>query len=224
MLSAPGTGNFWRNYTRNTDASIPAIPNIPASTGYGSGNNSNRLSAGTYYYGVSVVYKGLEGPMYIYGAGSQTSAAVSGSPTAVTIAAGNIAQLEFDMTTPAITNLGVTYPRQNVKFRIYRAGGPNASAPVNLTDFSLLMECGCPTTGNARCWDNGMYIPGCDTSFGITTIKDGVRGWAMYQLLPLMLRKLADLPMASPIVLLWFATLLLRVRRQHMVIRNLGRS
>jgi len=74
------TGNFWRvgnpKYRHGSSGRGPMLPT-------GSGNQGNRLAAGNYYYGVSVVYKGKEGPIYIYGAGSQSTLAITGTPTAL---------------------------------------------------------------------------------------------------------------------------------------------
>ena len=222
-LSA-GSGYFWRNYTRSTDATAPAVPATPSSNGALGGNNSNHLAAGSYYYGVSVVYKGQEGPIYIYGAGTQSANLISGTPTGIAVTAGQVVQIDLDGTTPAITNLGTTYARKNVKYRVYRYGGANASAPTYVSDMQFLMEVGTPTTGNPRFWDNGMYIPGADTAFGITTMKGNKKAVAIYQLLPLMLRPLPNLPLADPIVLLWFWTPLMKTRSHHVIIYNVGRA
>ncbi len=226
QVVAPGTGNFWTNFTKNTDSGPAAVPALPSGSGDpNGGNNDNRLAAGSYYYGVSIVYKGKESALYIYGAGTQAANVISGTPTAVAVTAGNVAQLEFDTTTPQVTGLGTTYPRVNVKFRVYRAGGPGAAAPTRVSDFKYLCDCGTPTSGNARCFDNGFNMPGTDNAFLITTSKNGVKGWAYMQLLPLMQRMgLPALPLADPLVLLWFATILLRVRRHHVHIRNVGRT
>lgn len=220
---AAGSGNWWRNYTRNTDATFPAVPATPSGTlAYGGGNNSNHLAAGTYYYGVSTVYKGQEGPLYIYGAGVQTADVISGTPTGLAPTSGQVNQIELD---PAqVTGLGTTYSKKNTKWRLYRFGGPNSAAPTNVSQFQFLQESGVPVAGNIRIYDNGMWIAGADMAFGITTMKGRTKGWAMYQLLPLMLRPLPNLPLADPIVLLWFTTLLLRRRRHHVVIRNIGRA
>lgn len=220
---AAGSANWWRNYTRNTDGTFPAVPAAPSGTlAYGGGNNSNHLAAGTYYYGVSSVYKGQESALYVYGAGLQAADVISGSPTGLVTAANLVNQIELDPT--VISGLGSTYARKNVKFRLYRFGGPGAAAPTNVSQFQYLAETGIPVAGNTRIYDNGMWIPGTDMAFGITTMKGKRKGWAMYQLLPLMLRPLPNLPLADPIVLLWFTTLLMRVRRHHVVIRNIGRA
>lgn len=216
----PGSGSFHRNYTRSTDSAPPAVPNVPnSSLILNGGNNSNRLAAGTYYYGVSMVFQGQESPLYIYGAGVQTADTISGTPTGIAVTAGQIVQMDFDPTT--VTGLGSTYPLRNVSWRIYRYDGP--SAPTNVSQFKFLMEAGTPTTGVVRAWDNGTWIPGTSVAFGITTMKQNKVGWALYQLLPLIKRDLPNLALADPEVLLWFITPLLRVRRHHIVFRNIGR-
>lgn len=73
-------------------------------------------------------------------------------------------------------------------------------------------------------YDNGMYIPGTDNAFLITEKRNGTNGWFMAELLPLMrCIGLPSLPMADPLVMLWFACPILLVPRHHVWIRNIGR-
>jgi hypothetical protein len=217
-IVAPGSGNFWENQTWNTDTAQHAKPAVPS----GEGNNSNRLAAGTYYYGYSVVNLGLEGPIWIYGAGDQAADAISGTPTAVTATAGNLVQL--DAVAASITGLGSTVARANTKIRVYRFGGPGAAAPTAVSQFDFLQEFGWPTVGATRCFDNGFYMPGTSNGFLISTSNgEGGRGWEFLELLPLMQRMgLPALPLADQMVLLWFAVPVLWVRRRHIWFRNIG--
>jgi hypothetical protein len=208
-----GTGNFWRNFTRNTDSGAVPAPSLPAG-----GNNSNRLSAGTYCYAVSIVYQGWESLPWVYGA---SAAGTLTGASAVTVSTGDpIVALTVDTTTPAVTGLGSTYPRNIVKFRWYRAPSANASSWAS---YQYLGETGTPIAGNAVLYDNGYSIPGADKSYLITEAKNGISGWGWYQLLPLMKRALPNLLMADQFGELLFGTLALMVARHHTVIRNIGR-
>ena len=220
-----GSGNFWTNFTKCTDsaalATTPAVPTGVNTTR--GGNNDNRLTAGTYYYAVSTVYKGLESIVYVYGAGTQSANTISGTPTAVAVTAGQVVTLTFDTT--QITGIGTTYAKANIKFRVYRYGGPNAVAPTRVSQFQFLQETGIPTGGTTTVLvDNGMFIPGADNALGITTKKNGLDGWAWMNLLPLMQKELPVLAMAEQFCLLWFTTPLLRVRRHNIYFRNIGRA
>jgi len=212
---APGTGNFWAVATKNTDASaLATAPQLPS----GSGNNSNRLSAGNYYYAVSAVTNGLEGPAWVYGS---TVAGDPDTPTVLAIVDGNIAKIVVQFSV-----LSGTPVRAQTKFRIYRYGGPNVTAaPTSLSQFSYLMETATPTTGNpTNCYDNGFLMPNTNSAFCITEKKQASKGWFMAQLLPLMRRTgLPAMPMGDPIAMLWFATPILLIPRHHIWIRNIGR-
>jgi hypothetical protein len=221
-----GTGNFWDNFTVNTAstalATAPAVPN-----GYLSndgGNNYNRLAGGTYYFAVSVVYKGFESAAYVWGAGTQASNVIVGTPSSQLITFGQEILLTFDLT--QITGLTTSYARSLVKLRVYRYGGPGTTgAPTMLNQFQFLQETGIPTGGNTTVlYDNGYSMPGTDTALGITSTKGGVPGWAWMNLLPLMQKDLPILPMAEQFCLLWFTSPLLRVRPHNTAIRNIGRA
>ena len=122
---AAGSVNWWNVANQNTNsAALAAAPGLPNSL---AGNSTNRNAAGNYYYAVAPVFRGREGALFIFGAGLQTTRAISGSPTSTTLTAGQIMTLTFDNTTPALANLGTTYARQNVYYRIYRLIG--ASTP-----------------------------------------------------------------------------------------------
>jgi hypothetical protein len=223
--ASAGTGNSWYNFTQNTDVSAVAAPSLPAGAGMAQGGNqSNHLAAGTYYYGVSTLYQGWESSLYIYGAGNQNAStgAVSGTPTGVTVSQGQIVQLTLDPT--QITGIGTSASRNLVKFRVYRAGGPGQSAPTTLSQFQYLQETGIPTSGSTATWDNGMYIPGSDTAFGITRKKAGLDEWAWMNLLPLMEKELPVYALGRQFCTLWFTMPLLRVRRRHIVFYNVGRA
>jgi hypothetical protein len=147
---------------------------------------------------------------------------VSGTPTGVTVSQGQIVQLTLDPT--QITGIGTSASRNLVKFRVYRAGGPGQSAPTTLSQFQYLQETGIPTSGSTATWDNGMYIPGSDTAFGITRKKAGLDEWAWMNLLPLMEKELPVYALGRQFCTLWFTMPLLRVRRRHIVFYNVGRA
>lgn len=221
---AAGTGNFWTNFTKNSDSGpLGTAPQVPTgSSNMNGGNNANNLTGGTYYYAVSMVYKGFESAAYILGAGNQASNAISGTPTGIAVTAGQIVKLDLDPT--QITGIGSTYARNLVKWRIYRSGGPGATAPTSLSQFQFLGECGIPTAGNSRFYDNGFSVPGSDNAFLITTKKDGVDEWCFANLLPLMQKELPILAMGDQFCVLWFTMMLLRNRRRHIWLRNVGRA
>jgi len=85
---------------------------------------------------------------------------------------------------------------------------------------------GTPITGNPVICDNGYKMPGLDNAYLISTTNEGSgAGWGLLQLLPLMQRLgLPELPLASPLVLLWFGTLILWQRRKNIWFRNIGRA
>jgi hypothetical protein len=213
---AAGTGNYWSNVNLNTDSAIlGTAPNVPT-TGAG-GNAGNRLSAGTYYYALAPVYQGKEGVAWVYGAA--TAGTVTGA-TGVSPTAGQIVKIDVDLTTPCITGLGSTYARNLVKWRVYRA----LSTATGLSDFDYLCDIGNPSAGNARGYDNGMYIPGSDNGFSITESKNGASGWGLYSLMPLIKRPLPHLAMADLFALLWFGTFLFLAPRHQIWVRNIGQK
>ena len=225
VAQAPGVGNFWTNFTKNTDTGPVVAPAVPSGEKEQMGGaNRNELAAGSYYFAVSIVYKGYESPAYVLGLGNQPTNVLNGVPTAVAVVAGQIVKLDFDTTTPAIVGLGNTYARNLVKFRVYRAGGPTITPPKLLSDFKFLAETGIPTAGNARLWDNGMTIPGLDNAYLITTKRNDSAGWAFMQLLPMMQKRLPVNALADNFCLLWFTTILLRVRKHHIHFRNVGKA
>ena len=204
-----GTGNFWRNFNRNTDSAAVPAPALPSG-----GNNANRLAAADYLYAVAPVYQGLEGVAWVYGAATAGTATGASS---IDPSAGQIVQIAIS--TASITGLGSTYPLNSTKFRVYRA--PSTATQMN--QFLFLGETGCPTAGNPTLYDNGFTIPGLDTSFLVTQQKNGIDGWGFWQLLPIMKRELPHTTMFNMFALLLFATLVLRVPSHHMIIRNIGR-
>jgi hypothetical protein len=222
--AAAGAGNFWTYFNKNTDSTTlgtaPALPS--GSSAADGGNNTNNLAAGTYYYAVSHVYKGFEAAAYILGAGTQAANTISGTPTAITLTAGQITNMVLDPT--QITGLGSTYARNLIKFRVYRYGGPGAAAPTQLSQFQFLGETGIPIASNARFYDNGFGIPGTDNAFLITTKKNGEDEWCFANLLPLMQKELPVLAMGDQFCILWFTMMLLRNRRRHVWLRNIGRA
>jgi hypothetical protein len=215
---APGTGNYYNNVNYNTDiTTMGTVPSLP--TKAKGGNAGNRLPTGTHYYAVSAVYGGRESVAWVLGASA--AGTVTGA-AALTVTSGNsVVQIDLDLTTPCITGLGSTYSRNLVKFRVYRCLN---TAPGSLADFDFLCDIGCPTSGNARGYDNGMYIAGYDQAFMITESKHGSPGWFLAQLLPLMKRPLPHLAMADLFALLAFVTPILWVPRHHLYIRNIGPS
>lgn len=214
---AAGSGNFWQNVTTNDLAAAISAPRTPS----GEGNQKNALAAGTYYYAASVVYQGLESLAWVFGAAAADT--VTGA-TAVTVTAGQIVTCTFDYT--KITGLGSTYPRNRVKVRVYRYGGPGAAAPTALSDFDFLFEVGWPTGGTANTsgFDNGFNIPGTDNAFLITEKKGRADGWFWAQLLPMMRRPLPHLEMGDPVAMLCFGCPILWVPRHHIHVRNVGRA
>lgn len=214
--ASAGTVDYWRNVTLNTATSAIAAPALPVSTG--NNNASKRNPAGDYYYAASVVFNGLESLPWVFGAASADTVA---SATAVTITSQQI--VSMTLLASAITGLGSTYPRNRVKVRIYRYGGPGVSAPTSTQQFDFLFETGWPTSGNTAAHDNGFNIPGSDNAFLITEKKGKAVGWYWAQLLELMKRPLPNLMLADQFGLLMFGCPILPVPRHHIWIRNIGR-
>ena len=212
----PGVGNYYNNVNVNTDVTslgtAPALPN----KGKG-GNAGNRLPAGISYYALAPVYGGKEGVAWVFGAAG--AGTVTGATAVTVTGASSIVQVDVDLTTPCITGVGSTYSRSLVKWRLYRCTGV---APGSLSDFDFVCDIGNPTSGNARGYDNGMYMPGMDQAFMITETKNGSPGWFLAQLLPIMKRPLPHLAMADLFALLAFVTPILWVPRHHLYIRNIG--
>ena len=215
--AAAGTTAFWLNATANSDASAVTKPSLPT----GEGNQGYRMPVATYYYGASVVFQGKEGTMWVGGASATNSiTSATGTPTTSTNTT-----IKLALAAAAITSLGTTYPRNQLKVRIYRYGGPGLGAPALISDFDFLMETAFPLTSNTACYDNGFNIPGAAEAFAITESKNGAKGWFMAQLLPLMKREgLPEYVMGSPLAMLWFASPILLVPRHHIYIRNIGRA
>ena len=227
---APGNGRYWANRAKNTDTALLPVPELPSAS-YG-GNASNRLSAGSYYYAVSLVYQGKEGAAYVLGTdgtvANATAVTVSGASPIVKLL------LATDTSgTPCLAALASGSFRANAKFRVYRYGGPGTTgAPTNVSQFDYLMDCGIPagvgqgavTTVAATAFDNGMYMPGTEIALFLTEKKGGVDGFFLAQLLPLMRRELPHLAMADLFALLAFVAPILWVPRHHILLRNIGRA
>ena len=213
--AAAGTGNYFVNSNVNTDTAIlGTAPNVPTA-GMG-GNAANRLSAGTYYYALSIVYNGLESVAWVYGAATAGTVTLA---TGVAPTAGQIVKVDCDVTTPCVTGLGSTYPLGVCYFRLYRA----PSTMTSMSDFDYLMDIGLPSSGNARGYDNGCFIPGADNAIQITESKNGSKGWGLMSLMPLIKRPLPHLAMADLFALIWFGTPLFWAPRHHVHVRNIGR-
>jgi len=211
-----GTGNYWETATINTSAAAVTKPAVP--TPLGNNNASNRLAVNTYYYAVSIVYQGKESLAWVYGAAAVDSVT---SATGVSVTSTNkLVSMSFDYT--QITGLGSTYPRNQVKLRVYRC---DTTAPVTMKDFNFLVEVGFHTaTANPTAYDNGFLMPGLDNAFQITEKKNGQDGWFLAQLLPMLRRDLPHLAMADQFVILAFLAPILWVPRHHIWYRNVGRS
>lgn len=209
---SPSTTPWYQCIATNAASASSTAPALPS----GDGNQGNRLSAGTYYYAVSLVYRGLESLPWVYGL---TSAGLTGSGTmtGVAVTSGQVVSFLLDTTSSQFTDITAANANQ-YKVRLYRA----SSASTNPNDWDLLYELGCPNATSLYTYDNGMFIPGSDNAFLLTPVKNGVQGVFWGELLPLMKRELPRLAMGDPFVVLWFATLLLLAPRHNMWIRNIG--
>lgn len=189
-----GTGSYWVNTTRNTDASVVAAPAVPTSR---DGNNAqNNLAAGTYNYAVSLVENGRESLPWVLGAAS--AGTVTGATT-VTTTAGQVVKLKFDT---ASVNGYSSAKRSQIYFRIYRAA---SGSP--LSAFQFLMNCAVPTSGTTtEGYDNGLTIPGTVSNFLLTEQRDGRASIVLAELLAMMKRPLPNLPLADVFAMLAFAT------------------
>jgi hypothetical protein len=196
----------------NAAAASGTNPALPS----GDGSQGNRLAAGTYYYAVSLVYRGLEGLPWVYG---KTAAGLggAGAATGVAVTAGQVVKFTLDTTGTQFTDITSSNANQ-YKVRLYRA----SSASTDANDWGLLYEFGLPNATSTVTYDNGMFIPGYDNAFLITTKKRGVKGIFMGELLPLIKRELPPLAMADPFVMLWFGCLILLAARHHVWVRNIG--
>ena len=220
VASAPSTGPFYLNTSiaATGGATTVTAPAVAPANPAGDGNNTNHLVTGAnYYYAVSIVVNGLESLPYAIGVTSVNSLT---SPTLINPTAIN------SSVTITIGFAGVTQTLNNsTKFRIYRYGGPGAVAPTSFNQFQFLCDTGAVIGGNTIVYDNGMYIPGADNAFLITTKKNGANGWFLAQLLPLMRRKgLPSFVMGDVLAMLMFVAPVLLVPRHHVWIRNVGRA
>ena len=222
-----GTRDFFRNVTLNTDAASIAgaagdTPAVPT----GEGNQGNRLKAGTYYYGASIVVDGVEGQAWIFGANAKgVLTGVATNSGNVDVTAGQIVKVSIDLN--QIANLGGSGPvRNRTRIRIYRYGPTPTAAiiiPTSFNQFDFLFEIGVPTaTAATMGCDNGFNIPGTDQAFLITEKKGKGDGWFWAQLMPLMRRPLPHIEMGDPVAMLCFGCPILWVPRHHIWVRNIG--
>ena len=211
---APGAGNFWIRANTNKDSGFPTIPNLPS----GAGNQSNHLTANSYYYAVAAVVNGRESAPFVFGAAAPNT--MTGA-TAIAVLAGQIVQLELDPT--QLTAASGALKRSQTYFRVYRSlTNPSAGPGGPASPFQWLMNIGTPTAGNSRGYDNGYRMPGTDTAYLISPENNGSKQVFLGQLLPLMKKILPLSAMADQMALLFFGTPIVRVGRFQVVIRNIG--
>lgn len=213
---SPGLGD-WFNPVDTYGNDIVAAPAVPS----GIGNQTNQLVGGTaYYYGVSVVYHGRESKVYIYGSGTDGTAGTQ-TPVAVTPTSAQIVGIAINNAN--ITGISSTNYR-NVRFRVYRTTvSPTTAALARNMEF--VMEIGCMgATGVSIGFDNGMYKPGTDNAFLMTKKRNGVDGFFLAQLLPIIKRALPNKALSDPFAYLMFVAPILRTPRHHVWVRNIGHA
>lgn len=209
---AAGTRFYLDNYTKQTDAVAPATaPNYPRGTDQSS--NSNRLAAGTYYYGVSFVYMGRESLLSVNGTAAGTPGTL-GTPTGTVVTAGQVVKLTI--LTSGVTGLGSTYRYDRVTVRIYRAD----ALPTTIQDFKYLGETGIAQDGSCAFWDNGVKMPGThDVLFLSETDSDGkLVFWA--QLAETFARPLPNNMLADNHGFIMMGTPILKKPLRHIWVRN----
>lgn len=214
VAGTPGTLDWWlvsdtKSYTLPTDNG----PKLP--TG---GTNGNRLSAGTYYYAVSIVYDGKESKAFYYNNGNSGDGAshdAASEATGVAVTSGQAVCLVVDNTKV----VGITSDiAKKVKYRVYRSTSATGT-------YKFLMEA--PASGNTgvtRIWDNGMYMPGTDNAFLLTFTKNRRKQLYLAQMLPMMKRALPNKAMSDLFAMLLFCAPILRVPHWNIWVRNVGRA
>lgn len=197
VVGAAGTGAYYLNTTRNTDASVVAAPAVPTSV---DGNNAtNNLGAGTFNYAISIVKNGKESLPWVLGAAS--AGTVTGATTITTTAGQIMRIITKTIDNSIITGWDSAFKTQTY-FRVYRAA---SGAP--LSSFQYLHSQALPTGSNVSVgYDNGFRIPGTTDNFLLTEQRDGRASIILAELLAMMKRPLPNLPLADVFAMLAFAT------------------
>ena len=216
---APSTG-YWWNYTTRSNGDnrcVTTAPSLP--NGSDSGSPTNHLAAGDHYYALSLVVNGRESAYWANGA------AAAGTLTAAAAVTATLGQIIKITVAVASATFGANSYR-NVRFRVYRystTGG--GAAPTSLSQFNLVEEGGFPAGAtNGVFFDNGLFIPGAETAFGLTKTRQGKKCVSYLEMLAPLRRDLPATALSDQFCVLTFGTPILWTPRHHVQIINIGRA